>query len=113
MDAMNTFYVYDQEYLLRSTGEGGTARLASATELVDRKMKEIAEQMKENAAQQGNLNAKNVAVLAALNLADDYIEIQERFLPARGSAAQAFADYDARLPAYIEKIEAFLETKEH
>jgi len=98
-------HVYDQEYALRVSSESGAERLARVSDLVDRKMKEVA-------ARYVNLTAKNVAVLAALNLADDYIEIQERLVSDQESDAM-YAGYEACLPAYIEKIETYLDTKEH
>ena len=104
MDATNKFYVYDQEYELRVNSESAAARLAVVTEMVDRRMKDIA-------SQYVNQSAKNIAILAALNLADDYIEMQERFLPDQGVNAEGDS-YEVRLPAYIEKIESFLEIKE-
>lgn len=64
-------HIYDQEYDLRINSDSGLQRLERVTELVDRKMRDVS-------ARYLNLTAKEVAVLAALNLADDYIELQER-----------------------------------
>ena len=105
MDAINKFHVYDQEYELRVTSESAAARLTMVTEMVDLRMKEIA-------SQYVNQSVKNIAVLAALNLADDYIEMQERSLPAQSCTAEIYAEYDTCIPAYIEKIESFLDRKE-
>ena len=105
MDGTGKFHIYDQDYTLRVNSEENAARLARITDLVDHKMKEVA-------ACYVNLSAKQIAVLAALNLADDYIEIQERFVSDQSEGGEC-PDYDACLPAYIEKIESFLEIKEH
>jgi cell division protein ZapA (FtsZ GTPase activity inhibitor) len=104
VDGTGKFQIYDQEYTLRVDSEGNAARLARITDLVDHKMKEVA-------ASYVNLSAKQIAVLAALILADDYMEMQERFVTAPGDSDTS-DDYAACLPAYIEKIESFLEMKE-
>ncbi|MDR2734336.1 MAG: cell division protein ZapA [Spirochaetota bacterium] len=103
MDDIASFHIYDQDYSLRVGSESNAARLAKITDLVDHKMKEVA-------ACYINLSAKQIAVLAALNLADDYIEIQERLISDQSDNG-GYPDYDACLPAYIEKIESFLEVK--
>ena len=105
MGATSKFFVYDKEYELRGTCEDADGRLSMVVELVDRRMKELA-------TCHAHLNAKSIAILTALNLADYYIEMQERALPDPELNAEAFADCnDVRLPVYIEKIEAFLESK--
>jgi len=96
LDDTAKFHIYDQEYNLRVGSESNAERLAKITNLVDHKMKEVA-------ACYVNLSAKQIAVLAALNLADDYIEIQERLVSDQGDGG-GYPDYDACLPAYIEKI---------
>ena len=108
LEGLFTGYVFDQEYPLKINSMSGAARLTKVTDLVDRKMKEVA-------AHYVSLPTKQIAVLAALNLADEYIEIQERFGSEEGEAIgtagvsdEAGLEYDARIPAYIEKIETFL-----
>jgi cell division protein ZapA len=98
-------HVFDQEYELKINSESGAERLDKVTDLVNRKMKEVA-------AHYVSLPAKQIAVLAALNLADDYIEIQER-LVSESAGEPADEAYTVCLPAYIEKIEAYLESGEH
>lgn len=101
------FYIYDEEYELRATTEGGAERIARVVELVNCRMKEI-----ELKCERMCFSTKKIAVLTALNLADEYIEIQEELLSDQVLNEKTQEDYDARIPVYIERIESFLEKKE-
>jgi len=56
--------IFGRTYHLR--GGGGTGELAELAELVDRKMREVAEAT-------GTADTLKVAILASLNIADDYL----------------------------------------
>ena len=95
-----TMHVFDQEYYLRINSDSGRQRLEVVAELVDRKMKDVA-------ARYVSLTAKEIAVLAALNLADDYIQLQERL--STGSAeSDAGEQTSEQMIACARRINAFL-----
>ena len=104
LSEVKKFHIYDQDYDLRTNSEEGVVRLGRVSDLVDRKMRDVA-------SRYVNLNAKQIAVLAALNLADEYIDMQERLFSEQVSVGEEYADCATCLPAYIEKIESFLEAK--
>jgi cell division protein ZapA len=56
--------IFGRTYHLR--GGGGTGELTELAELVDRKMREVAEAT-------GTADTLKVAILASLNIADDYL----------------------------------------
>ena len=62
--------IFDRSYLLR--GEKSAAQLRKVAREVDYRMKEVAELS-------SNLDMTRVAVLAALLLAEEYLELQERY----------------------------------
>lgn len=71
--------IYDQTYLLRGSDSAYIERLA---DLVDGKMRAVA-------AQGGTVDSLRVAVLAALNLADELAMLRERYSELSGSMSQA------------------------
>ncbi len=100
MGEIVTMHVFGQEYELRINTESGRERLEIVAELVDRKMKDVA-------ARYVSLTTKEVAVLAALNLADDYIQLQERLSSV---AIDPVVDEDSsvRMLEYAGRINAYL-----
>jgi cell division protein ZapA len=60
--------IFGQVYTVRGSDENG--HLQDLADLVDRKMREVAEHVKGDTAR--------IAILAALNLADELFEIQSR-----------------------------------
>jgi cell division protein ZapA len=60
--------IFGQVYAVRGSDENG--HLQDLADLVDRKMREVAEHVKGDTAR--------IAILAALNLADELFEIQSR-----------------------------------
>jgi cell division protein ZapA len=60
--------IFGEVYHVRGSDENG--RLQSLADLVDRKMREVAEQVKGDTAR--------IAILAALNLADELFQLQSR-----------------------------------
>lgn len=95
-----TMHVFDQEYYLRINSDSGRQRLEVVAELVDRKMKDVA-------ARYVSLSTKEIAVLAALNLADDYIQLQER-LSAGSTESDAGEQTSEQMVACARRINAFL-----
>ena len=76
-----TVEIYDQTYRLRGNDRAYVERLAG---LVDGKMRAVA-------AHGRTADSLRVAVLAALNIADELLRLQESFEAATGSAAKAEA----------------------
>ena len=70
--------IYDQIYLLRGTDPAYMQQLASA---VDGKMRAVA-------AQGGTVDSLRVAVLAALNIADELAALRDRYNELAGSMSQ-------------------------
>ena len=66
-----TIKVFDEEYNLRINSSDNAEHLERVAEYVDRKMRETA-------SNYVNLSPKHIAVLAALNIADDCLKFQER-----------------------------------
>jgi cell division protein ZapA len=69
--------IYDQIYHLRGTDADHINRLA---DLVDAKMRAVA-------AQGSTVDSLRVAVLAALNIADELLALRERHVEATGNAS--------------------------
>lgn len=65
--------IFGEEYPLRINSEEGLERLEKVALYVDRKMREVS-------SSYVNLSAKQVAVLAALNIADEFITFQKTAL---------------------------------
>lgn len=71
--------IYDQTYFLRGTDAAYMQELAAA---VDGKMRAVA-------AHGGTVDSLRVAVLAALNIADELRDLRERYAELEGSLTQA------------------------
>ncbi|WLD92300.1 cell division protein ZapA [Alkalihalobacillus sp. AL-G] len=64
-----TVHIYGQQYtIIGAEGPGHVHKVAS---IVDRKMRDIRQQS-------NSLDAKQLAVLTAVNIVDDYLKLQER-----------------------------------
>ena len=70
--------IYDQVYLLRGTDRAYMEQLAAS---VDGKMRAVA-------AQGGTVDSLRVAVLAALNIADELVTLRARYHELAGSMTQ-------------------------
>ncbi len=62
--------IFDEEYKLRINSINGKKWLTGVGAYVDQKMKEVSDKF-------NNLPSKHVAVLAALNIADEYMSAQK------------------------------------
>lgn len=94
-------HIFEQDYPLRISSDSGRQRLEIVAELVDRKMKEVA-------ARYVSLTTREIAVLAALNLADDYIQLQEK-LSTGGTELGDGEQASEQMIAYARRIDSFLE----
>ena len=74
-----TVEIYDQPYHLRGQDSAYIERLAN---LVDTKMRAVA-------AQGTTVDSLRVAVLAAINIADEFMTLQSRYRALSGSVNQA------------------------
>ena len=102
MSEICKIHVYDQEYELRINSESGKARLEKVAALVDHKMNEVG-------AHYVSMTAKHIAVLAALNLADEILELQEKMLAhATAADGQPGGPCEDRMLAYAGRIERCL-----
>ena len=97
-----TIKVFDEDYNLRINSSDDPEHLERVAEYVDRKMRETA-------SNYVNLSPKHIAVLAALNIADECLALQERsFTEFRESPAPA-ADV-TRLKALHSRVITALES---
>ena len=71
MDIDHKIKIFDEEYTLRNNLSDNPEHLERVAEFVDRKMWETA-------SNYVNLSPKHVAVLAALNIAEECISLQEK-----------------------------------
>ena len=84
--------IYDQTYQLRGSDPEYIAKLA---DYVDTKMRVVAQQA-------STVDSLRVAVLAALNIADEYLVLKSRF-------HSASVDYTARAGQLSEALDEVLE----
>jgi cell division protein ZapA len=85
--------IYGQTYHLR--GSEGETYLAELASLVDRRMREVVEAT-------GTADTLRVAILAALNIADDYLQAR------RGRAVPLDGESDERLARMITLLDEAL-----
>ncbi|HKQ61864.1 MAG TPA: cell division protein ZapA [Candidatus Polarisedimenticolaceae bacterium] len=85
--------ILGRTYHLR--GDGDSAYLADLAALVDGKMREIAEGT-------GTADTLKVAILASLNLADDYLKARRRGAPAETD------EVDRRLARMVSQLDEAL-----
>lgn len=97
-----TIKVFDEEYNLRINSSDDPEHLERVAEYVDRKMRETA-------SNYVNLSPKHIAVLAALNIADECLTLQERsFTEFRESPGREGGD--ERLKALHARVLTALES---
>jgi cell division protein ZapA len=86
--------IYDQIYTLRGTDPAYIAQLA---QLVDAKMRAVAEQ--------GNtVDSLRVAVLASLNIADELICLRERFRELAATQTENVRSRSASLSGMLDEV---------
>jgi cell division protein ZapA len=85
--------IFGHSYRLRSDGSG--ERLRELAALVDGKMREVAETT-------GTADSLKVAIMAALNVADDYLQARHGIDPAAGR------EHEARLESMVRMLDEAL-----
>jgi cell division protein ZapA len=85
--------IFGRTYHLRGGGDG--AYLAELADLVDRKMREVAEAT-------GTADTLKVAILASLNIADDYLKA------SREGGASTDVDSEERLTRMVALLDEVL-----
>ena len=93
--------IYDQVYTLRGTDPGHIEQLA---ELVDGKMRAVA-------SQGTTVDSLRVAVLAALNIADELLAVRSRYEALVGSADQTRESLRTRAGALSGMLDEVLEDR--
>ncbi len=93
--------IYDQVYTLRGTDPGHIEQLA---ELVDGKMRAVA-------SQGTTVDSLRVAVLAALNIADELLAVRSRYEALVGSAGQTQESLRSRAGALSGMLDEVLEDR--
>ncbi len=85
--------IYGRTYHLR--GSGDTEYLAKLADIVDSTMKQVAQST-------GTADTLKVAILAALNIADERVQAED------DSGAERFEQVDSRLEALVHRIDEAL-----
>jgi cell division protein ZapA len=93
--------IYDQIYHLRGTDPAHIERLAA---LVDEKMRAVA-------AHGSTVDSLRVAVLAALNIADELIALRSRYDALAGSVGQTESSLRSRAGTLAEMLDEVLEDR--
>lgn len=83
-----TVEIYGQNYNVR--GEGDPAYLTELARLVDARMREIASQVP-------TMDPMKIAILAALNIADEFVRFKERQQSVHGQWVEKTEELIARL----------------
>ncbi|WP_349408091.1 cell division protein ZapA [Pseudalkalibacillus sp. SCS-8] len=65
-----TVHIFGQQYTI--IGEEGAGHVNKVAEIVDKRMREIRQQT-------NNLDTKQLAVLTAVNITNDYVKLQEKY----------------------------------
>ncbi|SRR5579884_178544 len=89
-----TVDIYDQAYRLRGPDPAYIQKLA---EIVDTKMRAVAAQGK-------TVDSLRVAVLAALNIADELSALEERYKQLTGSAKETIRNRASRLTGLLDSV---------
>src|SRR5579885_3620085 len=89
-----TVDIYDQTYRLRGQDQAYIQKLA---EIVDTKMRAVAAQGK-------TVDSLRVAVLAALNIADELSALEERYKQLTGSAKETIRNRASRLTGLLDSV---------
>jgi cell division protein ZapA len=93
--------IYDQIYQLSGTEPQHIERLAA---LVDAKMRAVS-------ASGATVDSLRVAVLAALNFADELVELRARYDALRGSARTAETSMQSRAGSLMHMLDTVLEER--
>ena len=93
--------IYDQVYQLSGTDPAHIERLAA---LVDAKMRAVS-------ASGATVDSLRVAVLAALNFADELVELRARYDTLRGSATTAETAMQSRAGSLMHMLDTVLEER--
>ena len=93
--------IYDQVYQLRGTDPQYIERLAS---VVDAKMRAVS-------AHGATVDSLRVAVLAALNIADELVTLRARFDAVTGSLSQAQSNVRTRTGSLAGMLDEVLEER--
>jgi cell division protein ZapA len=89
-----TVDIYDQTYRLRGQDPAYIQRLA---EIVDTKMRNVAAQGK-------SVDSLRVAVLAALNIADELSSLEQRYAALAGPAKENLRNRASRLTGLLDAV---------
>lgn len=89
-----TVDIYDQAYRLRGQDPAYIQKLA---ELVDNKMRVVAAQGK-------SVDSLRVAVLAALNIADELIALEQRYNALAGTAKENLRNRASKLTGLLDAV---------
>lgn len=93
--------IYDQVYHLRGTDAGYIERLAAS---VDAKMRAVS-------ALGGTADSLRVAVLAAVNLADELVQVRRRYAELEGSVMQTQGSMRSRAGSLSHLLDEVLEDR--
>ncbi|MCF6138169.1 cell division protein ZapA [Pseudalkalibacillus berkeleyi] len=74
-DNRTTVHIFGQQYTV--IGEEGAGHVNKVANIVDKRMREIRHQ-------NNNLDTKQLAVLTAVNITNDYLKLQERVRQLEG-----------------------------
>ena len=89
-----TVDIYDQTYRLRGHDPAYIQQLA---EVVDTKMRAVAEQGK-------SVDSLRVAVLAALNIADELVSLEQRYNAIAGGANENLRNRASKLTGLLDAV---------
>ena len=93
--------IYDQVYNLRGTDQAYIERLAA---IVDAKMRAVS-------AHGGTVDSLRVAVLAALNIADELATLRDRYTQLAGSLTQSQSSMRSRAGSLAGMLDEVLEDR--
>ena len=93
--------IYDQVYHLRGTDPVYIEQLAAS---VDAKMRAVS-------AMGGTVDSLRVAVLAALNIADELAQLRQRYASLDGSLSQAQSAMRARAGSLVHALDEVLDDR--
>ncbi len=93
--------IYDQVYHLRGIDAGYIERLAAS---VDAKMRAVS-------AMGGTVDSLRVAVLAALNIADELAQLRQRYESLDGSVTQSQSSIQSRAGSLAHMLDEVLDER--
>ena len=86
--------IYDQEYFMR--GDLNQEYIQKLATYLDTKMRSIAERTR-------TVDTVRVAMLAALNVADEYHQMKAKYEKATQNIDERFAGYEAELDKFLKE----------